>query len=96
MTIKQDLDIMAKKFYQPTRMCVSCRTRSYQNNLIRLQCIDGKLESFRGVGRSFYFCHECIENDKKVLKSLMRICKTGDKEYLMNKLKESIAYERKS
>jgi predicted RNA-binding protein YlxR (DUF448 family) len=96
VTIKQDLDIMTKKFYQPTRMCVSCRTRSYQNNLIRLQCIDGVLGSFSGVGRSFYFCQECLLDDKKVLKSLMRLCKSGNKEYLMNKLKESIAYERKS
>ncbi len=87
---------MAKKFYRPTRMCVSCRKRDNQDNLVRLQCIDGGLSAFSGVGRSFYFCHECLENDKKVLKSLMRICRSGDKEKLMNKLKEIIAHERKS
>jgi len=87
---------MAKKFYQPTRMCVSCRERDQQNNLLRLQCKDGVLSNFSGVGRSFYICYNCLDNDKKVLKSLMRTCKSGDKEKLMNKLKESIAHERKS
>ncbi|NPA65334.1 MAG: DUF448 domain-containing protein [Epsilonproteobacteria bacterium] len=87
---------MAKKFYQPTRMCISCRKRDNQSNLFRLQCKDGVLSSFNGIGRSFYICHICLEEDKKVLKALMRTCRSGDKEKLMNKLKESIAHERKS
>jgi len=87
---------MAKKFYQPTRMCVSCRKREQQKNLLRLQYIDGVLSNFSGAGRSFYICYDCLDDDKKVLKSLMRTCKSGNKEKLMNKLKESIAYERKS
>jgi predicted RNA-binding protein YlxR (DUF448 family) len=87
---------MAKKFYQPTRMCVSCRLRDSQKNLIRLQCIDGTVERFSGSGRSFYLCLACIDDEKKVIKSLMRTCKSGDRERLMNKLKEIIAHERKS
>ena len=87
---------MAKKFYQPTRMCVSCRKRDNQNNLFRLQCIEGNLQRFAGVGRSFYLCHDCIEDDKRVLKSLMRVCRSGEREKLANQLKEIIAHERKS
>ena len=87
---------MAKKFYQPTRMCVSCRKRENQNNLFRLQCKEGNLMHFIGIGRSFYLCHDCIEDDKKVLKSLMRVCKSGEREKLVNQLKEIIAHERKS
>ena len=87
---------MAKKFYQPTRMCVSCRKRDNQDKLFRLQCIEGSLQRFAGKGRSFYLCHDCIEDDKRVLKSLMRVCKSGEREKFANQLKEIIAHERKS
>ena len=87
---------MAKQKYQPTRMCVVCRKRLTQKSLLRLQCYEGELKSFSGVGRSFYLCQECLNDDKKTQKSLMRICKTGEKEKLLNKLKEIVAYERKS
>lgn len=87
---------MAKLFNQPTRMCVSCRQRDSQNQLLRLQCIEGSLVAFNGNGRSFYLCEDCLSNEKKILKSLMRLCKSGDKEKLTNKLKEIIADDRKS
>jgi predicted RNA-binding protein YlxR (DUF448 family) len=87
---------MASKIYQPTRMCISCRDRQTQKSLLRLQCSEGELKSFSGIGRSFYLCTKCLNDKKKTLKSLMRICKTKDKEKMTNKLKEIIAYERKS
>ncbi len=87
---------MAHKFHQPVRMCIACRKREAQNSLLRLQCHEKRLESYSGVGRSFYLCHECLENEKKFAKALMRICKSGDKEAFVNKLKEIIAHERKS
>lgn len=82
---------MAKEFYLPTRMCISCRERVAQNNLLRLQCIDGSIEVFQKNGRSFYLCDNCLCQEKKVIKALMRQCKSGDKDKFMNKLKEIIA-----
>jgi len=87
---------MAKKFHQPTRMCVSCRTRAPQNNLLRLQCLNATLQSFEGMGRSFYLCQSCLSEEKKLLKALMRQCKSPEKDKLMNKLKEIITDDRKS
>ncbi len=87
---------MAKKFHQPTRMCVSCRGRYPQNELLRLQCENGELSSFKQVGRSFYLCQSCLNEEKKLQKSLMRHCRSGQKDKLMNKLKEIITDDRKS
>jgi len=87
---------MAKKFHQAVRMCISCRQRDTQSNLIRLQCIDASLDIFSGSGRSFYLCQNCLNEEKKVLKALMRQCRSGDKDKFMNKLKEIIADDRKS
>ena len=87
---------MAKNFHQPTRMCISCRKRDAQDNLVRLQCINNLLEVYKMSGRSFYLCKDCIEEEKKVLKSLMRQCKSGEKDILKNKLKEIIADDGKS
>ncbi|WP_428733080.1 hypothetical protein [Sulfurimonas sp.] len=77
-------------------MCISCRQRDVQNNLIRLQCIDSQLSLFRGSGRSFYICKICLEDNKKVLKALMRQCKSGDKDKFAKTLKEIITDDRKS
>jgi len=85
---------MAKNFHQPTRMCLSCRERDIQSSLLRLCCSDGELSSFDGSGRSFYFCQDCLNDDKKISKSLMRQCRSGDREKLMNKLKEIITDDR--
>jgi len=87
---------MAKKFHQPTRMCLACRQRDIQKNLFRLQCTDGKITSFNGVGRSFYLCQNCLQLDKKIISALMRACRGGDKDEHMNKLKEIITDDRKS
>jgi len=85
---------MATKFHIPTRMCVSCRNRDTQNALLRLQCKDGSLESFHGTGRSFYICKVCLNDEKRVAKSLMRQCRTSEKERLTNRLKEIITDDR--
>jgi predicted RNA-binding protein YlxR (DUF448 family) len=73
---------------KPVRMCINCRNRFYQNELIRLQCIDKKIAIFSGVGRSFYICISCID-DKKLSKSLARLCKT-DPNRALKMLKEII------
>jgi len=75
-------------------MCVSCRSRHNQNTLLRLQCRDASLESFMGSGRSFYLCKVCLDDEKKLTKSLMRQCRSSDKERLTNRLKEIIADDR--
>ncbi len=85
---------MAKKFYQPSRMCICCRERDFQKNMLRLQCIDSNIEVFNGVGRTFYLCDNCLNDDKKLLRCLMRQCKSGDKEKLLNKIKEIITDDR--
>jgi predicted RNA-binding protein YlxR (DUF448 family) len=55
------------------RMCVVCKKRDKQKNLIRLQCINGNLSLFSGKGRSFYVCKECV-NNKKFYKILAYKC----------------------
>jgi len=64
------LGIIASKKY-PIRMCIACRKRDYQKNLIRFQIKDRKVSPFSGVGRSSYLCQECIQ-DKKRLKQLSK------------------------
>jgi len=85
---------MAKKFNQPIRMCITCRERYTQNELFRLQCLDGSLEKFNGLGRSFYICKNCLKEEKKVLKSLMRLCRSGEKDKFTSRLKEIITDDR--
>ncbi len=87
---------MATKFHQPVRMCISCRLRYVQNELNRFRCKNGQLETFTGFGRSFYLCNNCILDEKKVLKALMRQCRSGDRDKITNRLKEIITDDRKS
>lgn len=71
----------------PVRMCIVCKTRLNQSELIRLQCFEGNLRGFTGSGRSFYMCHNCLEKDtpKKIL---LKYCKNSDLTKLMFQLKE--------
>jgi len=88
---------MAKNSHQIVRMCISCRGRNIQSTMQRLQCVEGTLKFFDGNGRTFYLCDNCLNDEKKLLKALMRQCKSGDKEKLMNnmnKLKEIITDDR--
>jgi len=85
---------MSKIFYQPTRMCVSCRERDAQSKLLRLSCRDGEVSLFSGDGRSFYLCKNCQIDEKKLSKAIMRQCRSNQREQLMNKLKEIITDDR--
>jgi len=87
---------MAKKIHVPTRMCASCRDKYPQGNLQRLQCLESSLILYSGRGRSFYLCKNCLVDEKKVLKALMRQCRSGDKEKFTNRLKEIITDDRES
>ena len=78
---------------QPLRMCVSCRQRDAQTHLFRLQCIKSQISLFGGSGRSFYLCKICLKDEKKALKSLMRQCKSGERDRFLNILKEIIVDE---
>lgn len=58
------------------RMCISCRTRDLQKDLLRLQCKDKELINYTNFGRSFYICRECFtKKNKNLLKALSRACK---------------------
>ena len=87
---------MAPKVNYPQRMCVACRERFEQKALLRLQCKEQQLSSHSGLGRSFYLCSECVENEKKVTRALARACKSGDMKYLSTQFKEIITDVRKS
>lgn len=80
---------MAQKLHQPIRMCVVCRERFAQSMLLRLQCREGLLEPYSGMGRSFYLCLACVGH-KKTAGQLARQCKSGATLVLMNRLKEII------
>ena len=51
-------------------MCVSCRKRAYQKELIRFQKNGDSAQAFSGVGRSFYICLDCLKNDKHILNKI--------------------------
>jgi predicted RNA-binding protein YlxR (DUF448 family) len=73
---------------KPIRMCIVCRNRDLQQNLIRLQCIDGLLSEYKGTKRSFYICHEC-KDSKNLSKKISYICRTNNnKEKNISILKE--------
>lgn len=65
---------------QPIRMCIVCKERALQKELLRLQMIDGEFMLFSKNGRSFYICKACMQNnEKKVVKILNHKCKTHHK-----------------
>lgn len=85
---------------KPLRMCIGCRSKISQKQLLRLQCDENKkLVPFQNNGRSFYICKECIEdaftenkNKKKLEQALCRACKNKD-EYIIQ-LKEILTHVR--
>ena len=86
---------MARNSHVPIRMCIQCRERSAQDNLVRLQCKEKKIEAFNGIGRSIYVCASCIENPKLV-KQLAGRCKCAkdSHEEINSLLKELRADDR--
>jgi len=77
------------------RTCVVCRDKVAQNLLNRLQCKDNQLTLFTGVGRSFYICNSCLNDEKRLKKSLFRQCKNKDDKYI-TQLRELLADGRQS
>ncbi|MEA3418639.1 MAG: DUF448 domain-containing protein [Campylobacterota bacterium] len=76
------------KMSKPIRMCISCRQRAAQKTMIRLQQESNQIIKYRGYGRSFYLCYECVNNEKKV-KGLTKRFKQ-DEERFVKFLKELI------
>ena len=74
---------------EPVRMCITCREREPQQKLIRLQEKNSNIFPYTGQGRSFYICHGCCENEKKV-KGLMKRFRLSseDSEQFVKYLKE--------
>jgi predicted RNA-binding protein YlxR (DUF448 family) len=72
---------------QPTRMCIACRSRHPQNTLIRLKQEGKEIVAFDGKGRSFYLCHTCATDDKKI-KALVKRFKQDKEQFtkLLTKL----------
>ena len=52
-------------------MCIACRSRHPQKSLIRLKHDGKEIVQFNGMGRSFYLCKSCV-NDEKKLKGLAK------------------------
>jgi len=77
---------MARKS-KPIRMCVNCRVRFFQKDLIRLQKIESEVVAYKGSGRSFYICKECLESSKFLIKKVCGILKVKE-ESLLKALKE--------
>lgn len=71
-------------------MCLSCRQRNRQNEMVRLQQVDSSITAYSGFGRSFYICSECIDNNKKI-KGLAKRFKQ-DEEQFVKFLKELVKY----
>ncbi|WP_173361704.1 DUF448 domain-containing protein [Helicobacter cetorum] len=56
------------------RMCVVCRIRQSQKDLLRLKSFEGQIVGFDGRGRSFYVCEVCLKGgEKKLLKAISKI-----------------------
>lgn len=75
---------MTLKKNTPIRMCIVCRTRFIQMDLIRLKILDGKVVFFDGFGRSFYLCVDCFWDSRvhHKLQKLKQISKDKEQIYL--------------
>ncbi len=62
-------------------MCIACRTRNPQNTLIRLKHEDEKIVAYDGIGRSFYLCDICANNEKKI-KGLVKRFKQNEERFI--------------
>lgn len=70
-----------------TRMCIKCRVRFQQKELIRLQSKGNSLCEFSGNGRSFYVCEDCMQQPK-TLQIIIKINKLKPSDYHALRLKE--------
>jgi len=85
------------KKLQPIRMCIACRSRHPQNTLIRLKLSGKEVIAFDGLGRSFYLCDVCVNNEKKV-KGLVKRFKQDEEQFtkLLTKLTSPVSVCDKS
>ncbi len=74
---------------EPIRMCIACRVRQLQKDLIRLQQKGNSIVPYTGRGRSFYLCYICSQDEKKV-KGLIKRFKlsTDNSKWFVKYLKE--------
>ncbi len=71
-------------------MCISCRTRESQNDLIRLQLREKHAVSYSGTGRSFYLCLSCAADTKRIRNVAKRL--GVERDPLLTILKEFITH----
>lgn len=66
----------------PIRMCIICRSRFTQKELLRLQTKQNKIQKFSGLGRSFYICKECLlsKSEKKITQIIIKSFKLNKNE----------------
>lgn len=60
------------KVKKTIRMCIGCRQRFLQAELIRLKFDHDNLAFFNGFGRSFYLCESCIDKEK-IFQSILKM-----------------------
>lgn len=78
--------------YKPMRMCISCRDRNYQKDMLRLKILNENIiVKYNNSGRSFYICNICLE-DKKKIKGLTKRFKQNEERFLKF-LKEQLKNE---
>lgn len=59
-------------------MCIVCKGRYEKQKLHRFQIKNSQIITKVEFGRSLYICDLCLEeDDKKLQKSLMKICKNN-------------------
>lgn len=66
---------------QPIRMCVACRNRFPQKDLIRLKQEGKDIVAYDSKGRSFYLCDECSIDEKKI-KGLIKRFKQEEERFI--------------
>lgn len=67
------------RFYaaKSVRMCIACRQRDLQKNLIRFKVMESFLQLYDGSGRSFYVCVSCLPKPK-TQQSIKKILKKAE------------------
>jgi predicted RNA-binding protein YlxR (DUF448 family) len=62
-------------------MCIACRSRFPQKDLIRLKQVKEDIVAYDNEGRSFYLCDECSINEKKI-KGLIKRFKQEEERFI--------------
>lgn len=83
---------MTNKAY-PIRMCIVCRKKFLQSNLHRFIIKDKIILKYDKIGRSFYICHDCLENNTFLNKIIKKKYKSLKEQDITKNLKEIVANE---